>query len=105
MTEWKPWPLYKRFQFQIGIRFDLMPNKAIPFKEWFWSPHFVLTRIGDKITSRLQMPEDIGSFFADHDENKNILSRFFWTSAAIRILGFDIGAGFLYLNKNFGNPN
>ena len=105
MVKWEPRPWYRRFNFQISIRFDLVPNKALQFKEWVWSPHFCLTKIGDKITSRCQMPADIGSFFADVDENKNMLSRFFWISAASRILGFDVGFGFLYLNKNFGNPN
>lgn len=91
---------YQRCQFQIGANFQLFPGQ-LSLKEWLFSPFGNMTKLGQEITSRNQLPES-SSWFVDtlsvehDDKTKTFYSNVFWVSAAIRVLGLDVGVGFYY---------
>lgn len=101
-------PLSQRLQFQIGLRFDMFPPDNVSWKRWAFDPHFQMTRIGQQLTNpRTQLPElDKGSveeLILDPQINPVTglkkwcwISRCFWLTGAIRILGFDLGLGVFY---------
>lgn len=106
-------PWYKRFQFEIGIRFDL--NWAsIGFRKWLFDPYAGLTLIGQKLDpglSRSSVPNeavhkslhtfDTGEISDGGLRITHFISDCFWLRGAIRICGFDLGAGFYY-RRNWG---
>src|SRR5260221_1583464 len=94
VTAWRPWPLWKRFQVEVGVRWQLLPaSKDMTVRQWLWSPEGGITRIGQKLTDARQLPEDTRPAFASDGEYR---SRFFWARGAVRIFGLDAGFGIFY---------
>lgn len=104
-------PLHQRIQFQIGLRFDMCPPDNIGWRKWAFDPYFQLTRIGQQLTNpRTQLPENRCGYMDEHILDPEFdpvtklkrwcwISRCFWLTGAIRILGFDLGAGIFYRKK------
>lgn len=104
-----------RIQFEIGIRFDMVPASSMTWRQWAFEPMVNFVRVGDVLPNpRANLPK-FGPGFVDEiggDERdpetglrKFIwVSRCFWMSGAIRILGFDLGVGIFY-RQRFDAPN
>jgi len=101
-----------RLQLQIGLRFDLMPSKHDTWWQWAFSPTCGLTRVGQVLENgrvRQQLPDTFGRGYVDmidHEKDPitglrqtTMISRCFWLHGAIRILGFDLGAGIFYRKR------
>lgn len=100
-----------RFQLEIGGRWQLLPDRNTSWRQWFFSPYWGLTLVGQRLDKpRQQLPEGvIGKGGLDSDDNgidpvTNILitrwiSRCFWLRAGCRLLGLDIGIGLFYRKK------
>lgn len=101
-----------RFQIEIGIRFDLVPQSRDSWLQWAFSPSFGLTRVGQVLEPgriRQQVPEgtlqvSVDCEDLDRDPETNLMrsrwtSRCFWLRGAIRILGVDLGAGIFWRRK------
>jgi hypothetical protein len=100
-------PISQRLQFEMGIRFDLMPPAGCGWKKWVFDPFFGLTLPGQVLTNpRNQVPkiqhwvdgEDITEP-GDQLKRWRWTSRAFWLRAGCRLLGVDIGFALAWRRK------
>jgi hypothetical protein len=97
MTERKPWPWYRRIQFEIGGRWQMFPDRNTTLRKWVFDPFYNLTTPGTIITGTNQFPQDIGAFWSDDtNPDKKLRAKFLWFSCGIRVLGLDFGFGIFY---------
>lgn len=99
--------LSNRLQFEIGIRFDLMPPGSIGWRKWAFDPFCGLTLPGQVLKNpRAQLPkiqhwvdsEEI-SEPGEYPKRWKWTSRALWLRAGCRILGFDIGFGLAWRKR------
>ena len=93
-------PITNRVQFEMGVRFDLMPPGSIGWKKWAFDPFFGLTLPGQVLTNpRSQLPkiehwaEDASTGEKDPITGLKVwrwISRAFWLRAGVRVLRLDI---------------
>lgn len=86
---------HERFQFEIGGQWQLVKSRDMTWREWLFSPSFGMTRIGQEITTRYQLPEStqygVDTLSVGEGTDRKYYSNVFWIHGAIRILGLDIG--------------
>lgn len=92
--ERKPFPIWRRVQVQVGLRWDMLPA-AMTWREWAWDPSGNFTLPGHRVTPA-NRPQGMGAHWAEHRDNGDMYAKYIWISGAIRVLGLDIGAGFFY---------
>lgn len=97
-----------RFQVQLGVNWQLMPESHQPWTKWLFDPCLNLVWFGKKLKNpRLELPE--GSFGKAFVWNANEgqdarepdwRSNVAWFGAALRVLGLDMGFG-VYLRRKY----
>lgn len=100
---------HEQFQIEIVFRWTLFPTHEMTWKSWAFDLDFGLTKIGQPITSRRQLPESyyygvVQMSIEETDEKMKYKSLVFWTHCAMRILGFDVGAGFFFRKQKAPIP-
>lgn len=91
----RPLRWYERFQLRVGVTYQLFPSRDMSWGEWAFSPSGGLTRPGQTINGRYQLPESfntgVDSLSVTTVEGGNrFVSLVFWLRGAVRILGFDL---------------
>lgn len=96
-----PFKWWQRFQIQVTINWQLLPAKDLTWKTWAFSLWAIMTLPRQEIKNRNQLPESaswaVDTYSLVYKENdKKFYSNVFWVSVALRILGFDMGAGIFW---------
>lgn len=94
---------WRRLQIQVIVEWRLMPGD-LTFREWLFSPVASLIFPGWEVRYKNQVL-DMYKDAQQVPEGKDLpwgapvkhISRIFWARVALRILGFDIGAGVYFL--------
>ena len=86
-----PWK--KRFQVEIGGRWQAVPDRNTTFREWVFSPFAGLTYPGKIIKGRQEVPD--GEVFGGLEilGNNEYRALVWWFRCGIRVLGLDVGVG------------
>lgn len=101
MSERKPWPLHKRVQFEIGGRWQMLPDNRTTWRKWLFDPFYNLVLPGTIISSPDQAPKDMGPYWSDDTHpDKKLRAKFFWASCGVRVVGLDFGLGLFYRLKS-----
>lgn len=86
-------PWYKRFQIEIGGRWQAVPDRNTTFRQWLFDPFCGYTYPGKIIKDRQELPD--GEVFGGLEilGNNEYRALVWWLRFGIRVLGLDIGAG------------
>lgn len=99
---------YNRIQFDIGGRWQLLPDKTTTWRQWIISPSGAVIWPGKVIRGRQDVPEcfdliDAIDIVVDPDRDPDTglrrstyLATFYQISGCIRVLGLDIGIALYY---------
>lgn len=96
-------PIWRRIQCEFGFSFRGLPWKNLTWAKWAFDPFALLVWPGRRIAYK-DSPEGCWSEpWTRPDtyvsESMSAEAAYYWASAAIRILGFDLGVGILYRPK------
>lgn len=96
-------PWYKRFQVEIGGRWQAVPDRNTTFREWLFSPFVKFTYPGKCPVTRADIPE--GEVFGGIESRADgkFESLILWMSCGIRVLGLDVGIGVFFRPKRSVN--
>lgn len=96
-------PWYKRLQIQAYIKFELLPQYDMSWKEWAFDPacNFIKPDVlATSVAIPREFPRHILLYIDESTEGRPVKTGFFWASCALRILGFDFGVGAIYTRDN-----
>ena len=93
-------PIWRRFQIEIGIRWEMAPRKGLTWAKWAWDPFAIVIWPGRRIAYK-DSPEncwsepwtEVGSY---DSESRSAIACYYWASCAMRLLGLDVGAAIVY---------
>lgn len=94
----QPW--YERCQFEFGIRWQMFPHKNLSWKKWAFDPFGIVIWPGRRISYK-DSPEGCWSDpwtrpSTYESETTSAEAAYYWASAAIRVLGLDLGGAIMY---------
>lgn len=95
----KDLPIWRRFQIEIGGRWQLMPDGQTSWREWAWSPYANVAWPG-KLVSYLKIPREIWSHInLEAYADGKAAAKFWWATCALRVLGLDLGLAIFFRPK------
>jgi len=93
-------PLWRRFQVECGICWEMTPRKGLTWVKWAWDPFAIVIWPGKRIAYK-DSPEGcwsepftaVGTY---DSKTRSAEARYYWASCAMRLLGLDLGCAVLY---------
>lgn len=109
-------PAWRRFQIEIGGRWQMLPDGRTSWRQWLFSPGCNLVWPGKEINPLKDWPEgherrDQMDIVAEEERDpvtnlrrSHWFARYFWATCYLRILGLDLGAAVIWLAPRRASP-
>lgn len=86
-------PWYKRFQIEIGGRWQAVPDRNTTILQWIFDPFCGFTYPGKIIKGRQEVPDEERFGGLEILGNNQYRALVWWLRFGIRLLGLDVGFG------------